>query len=105
MEPLAGNEKYERVRHLNAGAFGFVQLARNKRTGRHVAIKFLPRGERVGKVREEGRLVGGGLRRASRRSWQTHVPRLPRSTNALCRAARGRGASDQGGCVGGWRCW
>jgi len=50
MEPLAGHEKYERVRHLNAGAFGFVQLARNRRTGRHVAIKFLPRGERVGKV-------------------------------------------------------
>ena len=93
MEPLAGNEKYERVRHLNAGAFGFVQLARNKRTGRHVAIKFLPRGERVGKVREEGRLVGGWA--AARFSPLLANARAEaRSTNALCRAARGRGAGD-----------
>jgi hypothetical protein len=42
-EPLVGHEKYEKLKDLSAGAFGFVQLARNKRTGQHVAIKFLER--------------------------------------------------------------
>ena len=42
-EPLTGHEKYEKLKDLSAGAFGFVQLARNKRTGQHVAIKFLER--------------------------------------------------------------
>ena len=49
-DPLADHPKYEKVKDLNAGAFGFVQLARNRATGRHVAIKFLPRGERIGRV-------------------------------------------------------
>lgn len=37
--PLQGNAKYEKVQDLNSGAFGFVQLCRNKQTGEHVAIK------------------------------------------------------------------
>ena len=56
-DPLAGHAKYEKVRYLNSGAFGFVLLARNKRSGRHVAIKFLPRGDRVGKASPWG--LGG----------------------------------------------
>lgn len=42
-EPLEGNTKYVKVKDLSAGAFGFVQLARNRRTGQLVAIKFLER--------------------------------------------------------------
>jgi serine/threonine protein kinase len=49
-DPLAEHEKYVKVKDLASGAFGFVQLARNRATGRHVAIKFLPRGERIGRV-------------------------------------------------------
>lgn len=49
-DPLADHEKYMKVKDLASGAFGFVQLARNRATGRHVAIKFLPRGERIGRV-------------------------------------------------------
>lgn len=40
---------YMQVRDINAGAFGFVQLARNKFTGQQVAIKFLPRGSAINK--------------------------------------------------------
>ncbi|CAK0781377.1 hypothetical protein CVIRNUC_005358 [Coccomyxa viridis] len=43
--PLPANHpKYERVKDLSTGAFGFVQLCRNKRSGQLVAIKFLERG-------------------------------------------------------------
>lgn len=42
--PLPANHpKYERVKDLSTGAFGFVQLCRNKRSGQLVAIKFLER--------------------------------------------------------------
>ena len=62
-DPLADHEKYMKVKDLASGAFGFVQLARNRATGRHVAIKFLPRGERIGRVRlfdgDGGEKVGG----------------------------------------------
>ena len=51
-DPLAGHPKYERVRDLNSGAFGTVILARNRGTGRQVAVKLLPRGDRVGRVSE-----------------------------------------------------
>lgn len=51
-DPLAGHPKYERVRDLNSGAFGAVVLARNRATGRQVAVKLLPRGEKIGRVRE-----------------------------------------------------
>lgn len=37
------------IRDINAGAFGFVQLARNKNTGQQVAVKFLPRGNAINK--------------------------------------------------------
>ena len=43
-DPLSGHSKYEKVKDLSAGAFGFVQLARNKNNGSLVAIKFLERG-------------------------------------------------------------
>ena len=47
-DPLAecrggAHEKYEKVKDLSTGAFGFVQLCRNKRSGQLVAIKFLER--------------------------------------------------------------
>lgn len=43
-EPLhAGHPKYEKVQDLSQGAFGVVQLCRNKRNGQLVAIKFLER--------------------------------------------------------------
>lgn len=35
------------IRDLNAGSFGFVQLARDKLSGKKVAIKFIERGEKV----------------------------------------------------------
>ena len=47
VQPLDGHHKYEKISDLGEGAFGFVQLARNKHTGEHVAIKFLPRGPDV----------------------------------------------------------
>lgn len=49
-DPLAGHPKYERVRDLNSGAFGAVVLARNLATGRQVAVKLLPRGDKIGRV-------------------------------------------------------
>ena len=48
--PLQGNRKYEKIKDLNAGAFGFVQLARDKETGEKVAIKFMERGHKITKV-------------------------------------------------------
>ncbi len=43
-EPLAqGHPKYEKVQDLSQGAFGVVQLCRNKKNGQLVAIKFLER--------------------------------------------------------------
>jgi len=47
VQPLDGHHKYDKISDLGEGAFGFVQLARNKHTGEHVAIKFLPRGPDV----------------------------------------------------------
>ena len=48
--PLENNSKYEKVKDLNAGAFGFVQLAKEKETGERVAIKFMERGHKITKV-------------------------------------------------------
>ncbi|KAK9840946.1 hypothetical protein WJX81_001908 [Elliptochloris bilobata] len=42
-DPLAGNNKYVRLNDLNAGAFGFVVLARDTETDEAVAIKFMKR--------------------------------------------------------------
>ena len=46
-----GSTKYEKIKDLNAGAFGFVQLCREKDTGEKVAIKFMERGHKITKVR------------------------------------------------------
>ncbi|GAX76464.1 hypothetical protein CEUSTIGMA_g3909.t1 [Chlamydomonas eustigma] len=43
VDPLAGHEKYEKVKMLGQGSFGFVVLARNKLTGKSAAIKLLQR--------------------------------------------------------------
>ena len=39
VDPLQRHPKYEKIQDLNAGAFGFVQLCKNKLTGEQVAIK------------------------------------------------------------------
>lgn len=47
-DPLENHKRYEKTKNLNAGAFGFVQLARDKlNKGAYVAVKFIPRGEHV----------------------------------------------------------
>ncbi len=35
------------VRDINSGTFGFVELAMDKLSGQHVAIKFIDRGDKV----------------------------------------------------------
>eukprot|EP00803_Ostreobium_quekettii_P004162 evm.model.scf_1037.8 EVM.evm.TU.scf_1037.8 scf_1037:46121-47071(+) len=53
-EPLAGHPRYQKLKDLNSGAFGFVQLALDRDTGEKVAIKFLLRGPKIDKnVRRE----------------------------------------------------
>lgn len=47
---MEGNKKYEKIKDLNAGAFGFVYLARDKESGEKVAIKFMERGHKITKV-------------------------------------------------------
>ena len=47
-DPLEGHKRYEKSKNLNAGAFGFVQLAKDKlNKGAYVAVKFIPRGEHI----------------------------------------------------------
>lgn len=46
-EPLQGHPKYEKVKELNSGTFGFVQLCKDKTTNELVAIKFIERGDKV----------------------------------------------------------
>jgi serine/threonine-protein kinase SRK2 len=46
-DPLAGHPKYEKIKDLNAGTFGFVQLCLDKSTGEKCAIKFIERGDKV----------------------------------------------------------
>jgi serine/threonine-protein kinase SRK2 len=46
IEPLANHPKYEKVRDLDKGAFGWVQHARNRQTGEEVAVKFIELGPR-----------------------------------------------------------
>lgn len=43
-DPLKGHPRYRKIQDLSAGAFGFVQLAVDSKTGKNVAIKFIPRG-------------------------------------------------------------
>lgn len=40
-EPLDNHPRYVKVSNLNSGTFGFVQLAFDKQTQQHVAIKFM----------------------------------------------------------------
>eukprot|EP00798_Chlamydomonas_sp_ICE-L_P021102 gene21102-27990_t len=44
--------KYEKIRDLNSGTFGFVQLCKDKTNGLSVAIKFIERGEKITKYVE-----------------------------------------------------
>lgn len=44
--------RFLQIKNLNSGTFGFVRLALDLNTGRHVAIKFLERGDRVTKYVE-----------------------------------------------------
>ena len=54
-DPLEGNDRYRTIKHLNAGAFGFVVLAEEVGGDKEKwAIKFLERGNKITKVREEG---------------------------------------------------
>lgn len=46
-DPLEGHPRYEKISDLNSGSFGFVTKAKDKVTGRTVAIKFLQRGDRI----------------------------------------------------------
>ena len=45
------------IRDLNAGTFGFVELALDKSTGQQVAIKFIERGDKVGSRKSLQRLI------------------------------------------------
>ncbi|CAL8468575.1 g8115 [Coccomyxa elongata] len=56
-DPLAGHHRYSKIRNLNKGSYGFVQLAYDKVTGMEVAIKFLQRGERLASVYVEREIV------------------------------------------------
>ncbi|KAL4521907.1 hypothetical protein Ndes2437B_g07672 [Nannochloris sp. 'desiccata'] len=51
-DPLENHPKYQKLKDLNSGTFGFVQLALDKTTGRQVAIKFIERGDKVTKYVE-----------------------------------------------------
>lgn len=46
IEPLASHPKYEKIKDLDKGAFGWVQHARNRQTGEEVAVKFITLGPR-----------------------------------------------------------
>lgn len=47
------------VKDLNSGAFGFVVLARDKKTSEQVAIKFLAKGPKITKVGSVSRMGRG----------------------------------------------
>ncbi|CAD7697206.1 unnamed protein product [Ostreobium quekettii] len=51
---LEGNTRYKKIRDLNQGTFGFVQLAWDTKTTPHqqVAVKFMERGDKVTKYVE-----------------------------------------------------
>lgn len=40
-DPLEGHGRYQRVKYLNSGSFGYVVLAKDIQTGENVAIKFV----------------------------------------------------------------
>lgn len=49
LEPLDGTQRsrYSKIKDINSGSYGFVQLCQDNRTGEQVAIKFIERGEKV----------------------------------------------------------
>jgi serine/threonine-protein kinase SRK2 len=49
MDSVVGESRYVKARSLNSGSFGFVELATDKATGHRVAIKFIPRGDKINK--------------------------------------------------------
>ncbi|KXZ48147.1 hypothetical protein GPECTOR_30g243 [Gonium pectorale] len=51
-EPIANHPRYEKIKDLNSGTFGFVQLARDKHTGETWAVKFIERGDKITKYVE-----------------------------------------------------
>eukprot|EP00887_Chlorella_sp_A99_P001505 scaffold8.g1505.t1 len=60
LEPLLGHPRYEKIRDLDKGAFGWVQHARNKETGEEVAVKFIMLGPRRDFQRGGGGAAGCG---------------------------------------------
>lgn len=48
-KPLEGHPRYQYLDDLNRGSFGFVQMAYDRQTRQQVAIKFIPRGDKVTK--------------------------------------------------------
>ncbi|GIL46982.1 hypothetical protein Vafri_3829 [Volvox africanus] len=51
-EPLDKHPRYEKIKDLNSGTFGFVQLACDKVSGEIWAVKFIERGEKITKYVE-----------------------------------------------------
>ncbi|KAK9830625.1 hypothetical protein WJX81_006668 [Elliptochloris bilobata] len=52
LNPLQGHPKYQKIRDLDKGTFGFVQQAVDLTTGEQVAIKFIERSQEVSKYVE-----------------------------------------------------
>ena len=48
-EPLDGlqRSRYSKIKDINSGSYGFVQLCQDSRTNEQVAVKFIERGEKV----------------------------------------------------------
>lgn len=77
---LAPAEGYERLMHLQSGAFGTAWLERDVATGEEVAIKYLPRGAAVrARAASGGGAEGGGRGRAAAAERQpSPTPARPR---------------------------
>lgn len=52
-EPLDGlqRSRYSKIKDINSGSYGFVQLCQDSRTNEQVAVKFIERGEKVHSTR------------------------------------------------------
>ena len=48
-EPLDGlqRSRYSKLKDINSGSYGFVQLCQDSRNNEQVAVKFIERGEKV----------------------------------------------------------
>lgn len=51
-DALLGQTKYRRVRDINSGTYGRVQLAVDRTTNEQVAIKLMERGDKITKYVE-----------------------------------------------------